>query len=156
MVMLLIPVMTSTVFSSNCLLYIIRRGLSNSNFSSFFLHLSYNLSTIDIFLITGKLVAGQNEKQFDNNAMSESSSVDLYYNMVLAEKEHEELENNIDKDEEKASLLSMTTFSGTLQCISCTGILPSIWHNDQIDEESYCFPDSDLTQSVCTEAVRVS
>lgn len=80
--------------------------------------------------------------------------------MILAEKELEDqinVDENEEKDNKKASLLSMITAStGRLQCMSCTGVLPSIWFDRHIDEQAYCLPDIDSTQSLCTEAVRVS
>lgn len=122
------------------------------------------------------------------------SSIDMYRNMMLHEKEQEELglggnsddedENENDGDNEGASLLSIMpnvknadTVSGgqknQLKCMSCAGVLPSSWDNEQDDEANeqfYCFPDrapthgsddnknslDDDKQYVCSGAIRVS
>jgi len=107
-------------------------------------------------LFTGKSAAEETEKQLSNNGSFESSSVDLYNNMVLAEQELENLRGNVDdddvNDDKKASLLSMmtTTNTGNLQCISCTGVLPPTWLNNHVNEQSYCFPDGGSNQMMCS------
>lgn len=111
---------------------------------------------------------------------------------MLHEKEQEELglsENSDDEDKkegdsEGASLLSIMPNANNaaagsgdqkklLKCISCAGVLPSSWDDEQdgeIDEQFYCLPDGAPTprpdankntvdeesQYVCSEAVRVS
>jgi len=80
--------------------------------------------------------------------------------MVLAEQELENLRGNVDydddvKDDKNASLLSMmtTTNTGNLQCISCTGVLPPTWLNNNVNEQSYCFPDGGSNQMMCTRVI---
>lgn len=77
--------------------------------------------------------------------------------MVLAEQELENLGGNSDDDNENndkgdASLLSMMTggsddddddsvsSNGELKCVSCTGVLPT-GYNNQDAERLYCLPD---------------
>lgn len=91
------------------------------------------------------------------------SSIDMYNNMMLHEKEQEELglsENSDDEDKkegdgEGASLLSIMPSANNaaagsgdqkklLSCMSCAGVLPSSWDENedgQIDEQFYCLPD---------------